>query len=607
MGNINASVDLRREGGIAIVTADNPPVNALKHEVRAGLVEALSQAREDNTVEAVVIACAGRTFFAGADITEFGKPPQAPSLAEVIAAIEAMPKPVVAALHGTALGGGFELALACHFRVATAGARVGLPEVKLGLLPGAGGTQRLPRLIGPEKALKMIVTGDPVGSVEALADGIVDEIAQGDLTEAATAFARRVVAERRPLRLVRDRDDKLVAEGFADAAASLTQRLRGREAPAACVEAVRNAIVLPFEEALKRESELFRKLVAGDQSKAQRHVFFAEREAAKVPDMPAETKPRLIASGAVIGAGTMGGGIAMCFANAGIPVTLIETGEDLLKKGLDRIAANYRATVSRGGLAADEMDRRMGLITGAVGIDAVGGADVVIEAVFEEMGLKKRVFADLDRAAKPGALLATNTSTLDVDEIAGATARPQDVVGTHFFSPANIMRLLEIVRGAASAPDAIATALTLARRLGKVPAVVGVCYGFVGNRMLARRSVEAERLLLEGALPQQVEAALVEFGLPDGAVCDDGFGRARCRLADPQEPWRACRDRGRAVRGRAFRPEDRQRVTSATRPARARRSPTPRSSASFSTPPLGSASRAARSRRKRSSSARSFR
>jgi 3-hydroxyacyl-CoA dehydrogenase len=516
MGNINASIDLRREGGIAIVTADNPPVNALKHEVRAGLVEALSRVRDDATVEAVVIACAGRTYFAGADITEFGKPPQAPSLAEVIATIEAMPKPVVAALHGTALGGGFELALACHFRVAAAGARVGLPEVKLGLLPGAGGTQRLPRLIGPEKALKMIVTGDPVGSAEALADGIVDEIAHGDVAEAASAFARCVVAERRPLRLVRDGDDKLVAEGFADAAASLTQRLRGREAPAACIEAVRNAIVLPFEEGLKRESELFRKLVAGDQSKAQRHVFFAEREAAKVPDMPAETRPRPIDSGAVIGAGTMGGGIAMCFANAGIPVTLIETGEDLLQKGLDRIAANYRATVSRGGLAAGEMDRRMGLITGAVGVDAVAGADVVIEAVFEEMGLKKRVFADLDRAAKPGALLATNTSTLDVDEIAGATARPQDVVGTHFFSPANIMRLLEIVRGAASAPDAIATALTLARRLGKVPAVVGVCYGFVGNRMLARRSVEAERLLLEGALPQQVEAALVEFGLPMG-------------------------------------------------------------------------------------------
>jgi 3-hydroxyacyl-CoA dehydrogenase len=516
MGNINASVDLRRDGRTAIVTADNPPVNALKHEVRAGLTEALSRVRDDDGVEAVVIACAGRTFFAGADITEFGKPPQAPSLGEVIAAIEAMPKPVVAALHGTALGGGFELALACHFRVAAAGARVGLPEVKLGLLPGAGGTQRLPRLIGPEKALGMIVTGAPVAAPQALADGIVDEIAAGDLTTSAIAFARRVVAERKPLLLVRNRDDKLVAEGFADAAAALTQRLRGREAPAACVEAVRNAMILPFDEGLKRESELFQKLVAGDQSKAQRHVFFAEREAAKVPDMPDGTKPRPIANAAVVGAGTMGGGIAMCFANAGMPVTLIESGDDLLQKGLDRIAANYRATVARGGLAGEEMDHRMGLITGAVGIDAATNADVVIEAVFEEVELKKRVFADLDRVVKSGAVLATNTSTLDVDDIAHATARPHDVVGMHFFSPANVMRLLEIVRGAASAPDAVATALTLARRLGKVPAVVGVCYGFVGNRMLARRSVEAERLLLEGALPQEVEAALVEFGLPMG-------------------------------------------------------------------------------------------
>ncbi len=516
MGNINASIDLRRDGRIAIVIADNPPVNALKHEVRAGLSQALRQAGDDASVEAVVIACAGRTFFAGADISEFGQPPQAPSLGEVIAQIEAMPKPVVAALHGTALGGGFELALACHFRVAAAAARMGLPEVKLGLLPGAGGTQRLPRLIGPEKALRMIVTGEPLGAAQALADGIVDEIAAGDLNTAATAFGRRAVAERRPLRLIRDRDDKLIGEGFADAAATLTQRLRGREAPAACVEAVRNAIVLPFEEGLRRESELFQKLVAGDQSKAQRHIFFAEREAVKVPGIPPETKPRPIAQAAVIGAGTMGGGIAMCFANAGIPVTLIETGDDLLHKGLDRIAANYRATVARGGLGAEEMERRIGLIAGAVGLDAAGEADVVIEAVFEDMDLKRRVFAELDRVAKPGALLATNTSTLDVDAIAGATSRPQDVVGTHFFSPANVMRLLEIVRGVESAPDALATALALARRLGKVPAVVGVCYGFVGNRMLARRSVEAERLLLEGALPHEVEAALVEFGLPMG-------------------------------------------------------------------------------------------
>jgi 3-hydroxyacyl-CoA dehydrogenase len=528
MGNINASVDLRREpgsaeagSGIAVVTVDNPPVNALRHEVRAGLAEALRQAREDASVAAVVIVCAGRTFFAGADITEFGQPPQAPGLGEVIAEIEAMPKSVVAALHGTALGGGLEVALACHFRVAVPTARVGLPEVKLGLLPGAGGTQRLPRLVGPEKALRMIVTGDPIGAAEALADGIVDEIVEGDLTAAAIAFARRVVAENRPLQKVRDRGDKLASaradpKSFEETAAALTRRQRGREAPAACVEAVRNAFTLPFEEGLRRESELFHKLVAGDQSKAQRHVFFAEREAAKVPGIPAGTQSRPIARAAVLGAGTMGGGIAMCFANAGIAVTVIETGQDLLQKGRDRIAANYRATVARGGLGADDMERRMGLIAGAVGIDAAAEADVVIEAVFEDIDLKKRVFAELDRVAKPGALLATNTSTLDVDEIARATARSQDVVGTHFFSPANVMRLLEIVRGAASAPDAIATALTLARRLGKVPVVVGVCYGFVGNRMLARRSVEAERLLLEGALPQQVEAALVEFGLPMG-------------------------------------------------------------------------------------------
>ena len=537
MGSINASVDLQRDGELAVVTVDNPPVNALKHEVRAGLAEALRQARADGAVKAVVISCAGRTFFAGADITEFGKPPQAPSLHDVIAAIEAIPKPVIAALHGTALGGGFELALACHFRVAVATARVGLPEVKLGLLPGAGGTQRLPRLVGPEKSLKMIVTGDPIQASEALTDGVIDEIVEGDLTAGAVAFARRVVAEGRPLTLVRDREDKLIGEGFADAAEELTRRLRGREAPAACVEAVRNAIVLPFEEGLKREGELFRKLVTGDQSRAQRHIFFAEREAAKVMDMPEATKPRAIARGAVIGAGTMGGGIAMCFANAGIPVTIVETGRDLLQRGLDRMAGNYRTTVSRGGLDAAEMERRMGLITGVTELGAIGEADVVIEAVFEEMDVKKRVFANLDRVAKPNALLATNTSTLDVDQIARATARPQDVLGMHFFSPANVMRLLEIVRGAGTSFDALATAIALGRRLGKVPVTVGVCYGFVGNRMLARRSVETEHLLLEGALPQQIDAAVTGFGFPMGPC-------AMMDLAGLDVGWRIRQGRG---------------------------------------------------------------
>ena len=537
MGNINASIDLRRDGEIAVITSDNPPVNALKHEVRAGLVEALRQAHEDGAVRAVVIACAGGTFFAGADITEFGKPPQRPSLHDAITAIEAMPKPVIAAMHGTALGGGFELALACHFRVAVPGARVGLPEVKLGLLPGAGGTQRLPRLVGPEKALKMIVTGEPIPAAEALADGVVDEIVEGDPTAAAVAIARQITAEGRPLRLVRDREDKLIGEGFADAVEALTRRLRGREAPAACVEAVRNAIVLPFEEGLKRESDLFRKLVAGDQSKAQRHIFFAERDAARIPDMPQGITPRPIAAGGVVGAGTMGGGIAMCFANAGIPVTVVETGRDLLQKGLDRVAANYRTTVSRGGLTADEMERRMALITGVVDLDAVGSADVVIEAVFEEMDVKRRIFADLDRRAKPDALLATNTSTLNVDEIARATARPQDVLGTHFFSPANVMRLLEIVRGAQTSFDALATAVALGRRLGKVPVTVGVCYGFVGNRMLARRAVETERLLLEGALPQEIDAAVLGFGFPMGPC-------AMMDLAGLDVGWRIRKGRG---------------------------------------------------------------
>jgi len=537
MGSINASVDLRRDGEIAVITADNPPVNALKHEVRAGLAEGLKHAREDTGVKAVVIACAGRTFFAGADITEFGKPPRAPSLHDVIAAIEAMPKPVVAALHGTALGGGFELALACHFRIAVPAARVGLPEVKLGLLPGAGGTQRLPRLVGPEKALEMIVTGEPIGAAEARVGGIIDEIVEGDLTAAAIDFARRVVREGRPLRLVRDRDEKLIGEGFADAAEALTRRLRGRDAPAACIEAVRNAIVLPFDEGLKREAELFGRLVGGDQSKAQRHIFFAEREAAKIPDMPEATRSRPIAQGAVIGAGTMGGGIAMCFANAGIPVTIVETGRDLLQKGLDRVAANYHTSVSRGGLDASEMERRIGLISGVTELDAIAGADVVVEAVFEEMDVKKRVFADLDRIAKPSALLATNTSTLDVNEIARVTARPQEVAGLHFFSPANVMRLLEIVRGAQTSFEALATAIALGRRLGKVPVTVGVCYGFVGNRMLARRSVETERLLLEGALPQQVDTAVTAFGFPMGPC-------AMMDLAGLDVGWRIRKGRG---------------------------------------------------------------
>jgi 3-hydroxyacyl-CoA dehydrogenase len=542
MGTINASIDLRREGEVAVVTIENPPVNALKHEVRAGIAEAMRQARADAAIAAVVLVGAGRGFSAGADITEFGKPPQSPGLGQVIAAIEAMPKPVVAAVHGVALGGGLELALACHFRIALPDARLGLPESRLGLLPGAGGTQRLPRLVGPEKALQMILSGDPIGAEAALADGVVDAPGEGDAASAGVAFARRMLAEKRPLRAIRDRDDKLAAaraepQAFEAAAAALTRRLGGQDAPAACVEAVHNSFTLPFDEGLRRESELFARLVAGDQSRARRHVFFAEREALKVPGLPSDLAGRAVARAAVIGAGTMGGGISMCFANAGIPVVMIDTDAAVVERGRDRIAANYRVTMSRGGLTEGDMERRLGLIEGRVGLDAADGADVVIEAVFEEMDVKKRVFAELDRIARPGALLATNTSTLDVDAIAGATARPQDVLGMHFFSPANVMRLLEIVRGAKTAPDALATAIALGRRLGKVPVTVGVCYGFVGNRMLARRSPEVERLLLEGASPQAIDAATTGFGFPMGPC-------AMMDLAGLDVGWRIRKGRG---------------------------------------------------------------
>jgi 3-hydroxyacyl-CoA dehydrogenase len=513
-------VSFNREGTIGLIVADNPPVNALKHELRAKLVEAFSAARDDKFIEAVVLTCAGRTFIAGADITEFGKPPKPPSLLDLIAIIDAMPKPVVAAMHGTPLGGGFEIALACHFRVAAPGTRLGLPEIKLGLIPGAGGTQRLPRLIGPEKALRMILSGDLVLANEALADGLIDAILGGELVNSAVEFARKVVSERRPLKRVSNIDEKLVGARNPEALAALVtpaiRRARGSRASAACVQAARAALELPFEQGLKRERELFMELIVGDESKAQRHIFFAEREAAKVSDLPANVQPREIARAAVIGAGTMGSGIAMCFANAGIPVAIIETGKDTLTRGLAAIAKNYKSTVARGGITQQEMEQRVGLIAGATELEAVSSADFVIEAVFEEMDIKKQVFGALDRLAKEDAVLATNTSYLDVNAIATTTRRPQDVLGTHFFSPANVMRLLEIVRGKATAPDVLATAIAAGRRIGKVPVVVGVCHGFVGNRMLGPRSKQAERLLIEGALPQDVDAALVEFGFPMG-------------------------------------------------------------------------------------------
>jgi 3-hydroxyacyl-CoA dehydrogenase len=514
-------VNVAREGAVAVITVDNPPVNALKHDMRVGLIEAFRQAREDSAIEAVVLTAAGRTFIAGADITEFDKPPRTPTTGDVIGTIEAMPKPVVAALHGTPLGGGLEVALGCHFRVAAPGTKLGLPEIKLGLIPGAGGTQRLPRLVGMPKAVDMILTGNPIPAEQALDAGLIDEIAAGDVRDAGIAFARRMLAEGRPLIKARDRDDKLAAlrsdpKQFDELAAPHLKRGRGLNAPKAAIEALRWNLQLPVDEALKRERETFVELRNGEQAKAQRHIFFAEREAAKISDLPKDVKGRDIRRAAVIGAGTMGGGIAMNFANAGIPVTIIETSEEALKRGLGIIEKNYRASAARGGMSADSVDKRMSLITGTTDIGAVADADLIIEAVFEDIEVKRDVFGKLDRLAKPDAVLATNTSYLDVNAIADMTARPLSVVGMHFFSPANVMKLLEVVRGAKTAPDILATAMSVGRKIGKVPVVVGVCHGFVGNRMLRVRSVEAERLLLEGALPQDVDGALTEFGFPMG-------------------------------------------------------------------------------------------
>lgn len=534
-------VKVERHDAVAIVTVDSPPVNALSAAVRKGILEGVKSASADPQVQAIVIACAGRTFIAGADITEFGKPPQSPSLHEVIVLIENAPKPVIAAIHGTALGGGLELALGCHFRVATKDAKLGLPEVKLGLLPGGGGTQRLPRAVGPELAVKMIVTGEFLSAQDALKNGLIEEIVDGAPAVGGEAFARKVLAEKRPLRKLRDDDSKLAAAKadksiFTNAAAAANKRNRGLEAPLAAAEAVSHALDMPFDEALKTERELFLKLMNGDQSKAQRYAFFAEREAAKV-DVPEGTKPRKVEQVAIIGAGTMGGGIAMSFANAGIPVTLIETGEEQLKRGLGVMQKNYDATAARGGIPADAPAKRMGLIKGVVGLENVKDADLIIEAVFETMAIKKEVFGKLDQYAKPGAVLASNTSYLDINQIAAMTKRPQDVLGMHFFSPANVMKLCEIVRAEKTAPDALLTAVAIAKRIAKVPVVVGVCDGFVGNRMLAARGKQAEKFLFEGALPQQVDGVVTKFGIPMGPF-------AMGDLAGLDIGWRSRQDRG---------------------------------------------------------------
>jgi 3-hydroxyacyl-CoA dehydrogenase len=538
---VSEVVKLDRHDIVGIVTVDSPPVNALSAAVRGGILECIKTAVADPGIKAIVLTCAGRTFIAGADITEFGKPPKPPALNDVLSEIENSPKPVVAAIHGTALGGGLEVALACHYRVATKDAKLGLPEVKLGLLPGAGGTQRLPRAVGPELAVKMIVSGDPIGAAEALKSGLIEEIVEGPAT-GGEAFARKLVVESRPLRRLRDDDSKIAAAKadrsiFTNAVAAITKKSRGLEAPFAAADAVGYAIDLPFDEGLKKERESFLKLLTSDQSRAQRYAFFAEREAAKIAGVPDGTKSRPIQRVAIIGAGTMGGGIAMSFANAGVPVTLIETAEEQLKRGLGIMQKNWEATAARGGIPADAPAKRMALINGVVGLENVKDADLVIEAVFETMAVKKEVFGKLDQYAKPGAVLASNTSYLNIDEIARETKRPQDVLGMHFFSPANVMKLCEIVRAEKTAPDALVTAVSIARKIAKVPAVVGVCDGFVGNRMLAQRGKQAEKLLFEGALPQQVDAVVTKFGMPMGPF-------AMGDLAGLDIGWRSRKDRG---------------------------------------------------------------
>ena len=508
---------ISRDGDVAIVTIDNPPVNALSFHVREPLMQALVSLRDDASVTAIVIACAGRTFVAGADITEFGKPVQQPDLRALIATLETIAKPTVAAIHGTALGGGLELALGCHFRVADVGAKLGLPEVKLGLLPGGGGTVRLPRLVGAVKALRMIVSGTPIGADEAHAAGLVDAVFQGDLTAHAVNFAREIARKGGPFTPVRDRDDGLKETDLAafDAeAGALAKKARGLEAPIACAQAVRNAVTLPFDEALAAERALFVTLVASDQSRAQRHLFFAEREAAKTSAK--DIVKRKIARVGVIGAGTMGGGIAMAFANGGYPVTLLETSHEALQRGLGTIEKNYAVSVTRGSLTEDAKRDRLAQFKGSTDYADLADCDLIVEAVFEDMAVKKEVFGKLDAVAKPGAILATNTSYLDINEVAASISRPQDVLGLHFFSPANVMKLLEIVRADKTAPDALASVVDMARRIGKVAVVVGVCHGFVGNRMLAARGSESEALLLEGATPSQIDKAFTDFGWPMG-------------------------------------------------------------------------------------------
>ncbi|HXP25706.1 MAG TPA: 3-hydroxyacyl-CoA dehydrogenase NAD-binding domain-containing protein [Steroidobacteraceae bacterium] len=510
-----------KRGNVGIIWINNPPVNAISVGVRAAIIDGVAKLAQDPEIEVGVLACEGRTFMAGADITEFGKPPLSPGLHDAINAVESSAKPIVAAIHGTAFGGGLEVALGCQYRVAIAGAKVGLPEVKLGLLPGAGGTQRLPRLIGIEAALGIIVSGDPVPATLAAKTGVIDKIIEGDLLEGALDYARGLAARKAPLRKVRDLkvDTGNIPSGFFDEARKrVAKEKKNLFAPQRIVDALEAAATLPFDKGMARERELFLQCAQNSQSKALQHVFFAERKAANVPNLDKNVAKRDIKSVAIIGAGTMGGGIAMNFLNVGIPVTLLEMQQDALDRGVGVIRKNYENTASKGKLTLEQVEQRMGLLKPTLSYDDLRDADLVIEAVFETMAIKKDVFAKLDKAVKKGAILASNTSYLSIDEIAASTSRPSDVVGMHFFSPANVMRLLEIVRGAKTAQDVLVTVVDIAKRINKVGVVCGNRDGFIGNRMLGGYAYQASLMVLEGAMPEQVDAALRNFGMPMGVL-----------------------------------------------------------------------------------------
>ncbi|MGB6086706.1 3-hydroxyacyl-CoA dehydrogenase NAD-binding domain-containing protein [Parvibaculum sp.] len=544
---MNDVTTLEKEGGVAVLTLNSPPVNALSAPVREGINNGIKQAIDDPEVNAIVLICDGRTFIAGADITEFGKAPQGPSLFDAQAMIENAPKPVIAAIHGTALGGGLEVALTCHYRVAVPSAKCGLPEVNLGLLPGAGGTQRLPRIVGAEKALEMVTSGTHVGAKKCLEMGLVDELAEeGKLREGAVAFANKIVAEKRPLKKIRDLNEKMEAargkpEIFENFRKANARKFRGFLAPEYNIQCIEAAVNLPFDEGIKVEQKLFRELVTGTQSAAQRHVFFAERQVWKIPDVPADTPTIPVNKVGIIGAGTMGGGIAMNFLNVGIPVTIVETKQEALDRGIATIRKNYENSAKKGRFTMEEVEKRMGLLKGTLDMNELADSDLVIEAVFENMEIKKEVFAKLDAIVKQGAILATNTSALNIDEIATAVKRPEAVIGLHFFSPANVMRLLEVVRAKKTSKEVIATSMQIAKKIGKIAALVGVCPGFVGNRILAQRQREAQKLVLEGAMPWDVDRVLYDFGLPMGPF-------AMSDLAGLDIGWSKEKSKGETIR-----------------------------------------------------------